>query len=92
MRTTTTVATVTLGLLLLAAPARAEQGSLADRCPVYVEQLEEARDSLSNSDRTSAVKALRLAQEALRECIRIEAEIEGLPTMLAGRQGAAERA
>lgn len=67
---------------LLSVPAaRAE--SIADNCPVYVAQLQRARDSLTRGDRTRAITALREAQVALSDCMRRECDETGERVLLA---------
>lgn len=85
MRCSRAIALLLSGTALIAAAStvRAEQGSLGGRCPAYTEHLERARTLLSSDDRQEALAELHRAKEALSECIRLEAEIEGVPTMLA---------
>ena len=75
-----TAAAALLALLTVPA-ARAE--SVADHCPVYVAQLQRARDSLTRSDRTGAITALREAQVALADCMRRECDETGERVLLA---------
>ena len=75
------LATVILGALLSVPVARAE--SIADHCPVYVGQLQSARDSLMRGDRASAISALREAQVALGDCMRRECDETGERVLLA---------
>lgn len=85
---------VIAGLLILTASAAsaADQGSLARRCPAYTQHLEVAKAKIASADRTGAIEELRRAQEALTGCVQLEAEIQGLPTMLATAPGAKEKA
>ena len=69
-------------LALLGVPVvRAE--SIADHCPVYVTQLQSARDSLVRGDRARAITALREAQVALGDCMRRECDETGERVLLA---------
>ena len=70
-------------LVLGATPARAEQGSLASRCPTYARHLQEVRVLLSSGDQSAALAHLQWARESLSECIRLEAELQSVPSMLA---------
>lgn len=70
-----------IAVALLSVPiARAE--SIADHCPVYVAQLQSARDSLARGDRAKAITALREAQVALGDCMRRECDETGERVLL----------
>jgi len=47
--------------------------SLAERCPAYPSHLRVARTYLSEGKREAALAELRLADDALRSCLREEA-------------------
>ena len=85
MRWSRPIALLLSGTALIAASttAKAEQGSLGGRCPAYAEHLGRARTLITNDQQQEALAELHWAKEALSECIRLEAEIEGVPTMLA---------
>lgn len=84
---------ILIGLMVLVgSPARAEQGSLAQRCPTYAQHLQNASARLAVSDRDAALTELKRAREAVSECVRLEAEIQGLPTMLASAHDAKGKA
>lgn len=85
------IAVLSLLALLAAAPARAEQGSLASRCPTYARHLQEARALLASGDQNAALAHLEWARESLSECIRLEAELQSIPTMLAAPPVSAAR-
>src|SRR2546425_379252 len=68
---------MTLGLIALvsvaatASPSLAD-GSLAERCPAYPSHLRVARTYLAQGKRGAALAELRLADDALRSCLRDE--------------------
>ena len=70
--------TMTLGLMALvsvgvaALPSLAD-ASLAERCPAYPSHLRVARAYLAEGKRGAALAELRLADYALRSCLRDEA-------------------
>ncbi len=67
---------MTLGLMALvgvaALPSLAD-ASLAERCPAYPSHLRVARTYLAEGKRAAALAELRLADDALRSCLRDEA-------------------
>jgi len=69
---------MTLGLMALVSVGVAASPSLADasiaaRCPAYPSHLRVARAYLAEGKRAAALVELRLADDALRSCLRDEA-------------------
>jgi len=69
---------MTLGLMALVSVGVAASSSLADesfaeRCPAYPSHLRVARAYLAEGKRAAALVELRLADDALRSCLRDEA-------------------
>jgi len=69
---------ITLGLMALVsvcvtAPPSLADASLAERCPAYPSHLRVARAYLAEGRRAAALAELRLADDALRSCLRDQA-------------------
>ncbi len=80
---------ITLGLALVsvcvtALPSLAD-ASLAGRCPAYPSHLRVARAFLAEGKRAAALAELRLADDALRSCLRDEAAGSSLIAEHGGR-------
>jgi hypothetical protein len=82
MRSRLNTAVAALALVAAAATPGAS-ATIAEQCPEYSGQLEQARNLLVRQDRTGAIAALRAAQAALGECIRRQAEQGNAPVLLA---------
>jgi hypothetical protein len=64
---------VALVSVCASASASLADASLAERCPAYPSHLRVARAYLVEGKRTAALAELRLADDALRSCLRDEA-------------------